>query len=79
MVVITDGEPNDTSEVVQAEKKLSKDGFVIIGVGIDQAVRVEKIFKNSIVLNDLSELAPNIGKLIKRNLKHLVRPIASTY
>lgn len=79
LVVITDGEPNDTSEVLRAEKKLSKDGFVVIGVGIDQAVRVEKIFKNSIVLNDLSELAPNIGKLIKRNLKHLIKPVTTVF
>ncbi len=79
MIVITDGVPNDSSKVINAEKTLSKDGFVIIGVGIERATNVETIFKNSIVLNDLSELATNIGKLIKQNLKLLIKPIKNTF
>lgn len=79
MIVITDGVPNDSSKVINAEKTLSKDGFVIIGVGIERATNVETIFKNSIVLNDLSELATNIGKLIKQNLKLLIKPISNTF
>lgn len=79
MIVITDGVPNDSSKVINAEKTLSKDGFVIIGVGIERATNVETIFKNSIVLNDLSELATNIGKLIKQNLKLLIKPIENTF
>ena len=79
MIVITDGVPDNSSKVINAEKTLSKDGFVIIGVGIERATNVETIFKNSIVLNDLSELATNIGKLIKQNLKLLIKPIENTF
>lgn len=79
MIVITDGVPDNSSKVINAEKTLSKDGFVIIGVGIERATNVETIFKNSIVLNDLSELATNIGKLIKQNLKLLIKPISNTF
>lgn len=68
MLVITDGAPDYEQLVIDADSKLRKKGIIPVGVGIDGCKAVEGIFKEHIVINNLSELAPQLGKITKKRI-----------
>lgn len=71
MLVLTDGCAHDTDTVLEMNRKLAKDNFVVIGVGI-QTSYVKDTFKNSIEVNDVSELPFLLGKLTKKHLDKML-------
>lgn len=71
LLVLTDGCAHDTGLVLEMNKKLAKENFVVIGVGI-QTSYVEDTFKNNIVINDISELPFLLGKLTKKHLDKML-------
>jgi uncharacterized protein with von Willebrand factor type A (vWA) domain len=68
MLVITDGDPDSRQRVVEVDSKLRKKGVIPVGVGIAGCRAVEKIFKEHVVFDDISELAPQLGKITKKKL-----------
>ena len=73
MLVLTDGGADDTAAVIRQDQLLRMDGFLPVGVGI-QTTSVRGSFKESIVLNDISAFALDLGRLVKGRLdKMLVR------
>lgn len=73
MLVLTDGGADDTDAVIRQDQLLRTDGFLPVGVGI-QTSSVRGSFKESIVLNDISTFALDLGRLVKGCLdKMLVR------
>ena len=73
MLVLTDGAADDSRWVMEQDKRLRGDGFIVIGVGI-QSSYVSVSFKESIVVNDISSFPVDLGKITKGKLdKMLVR------
>lgn len=68
MLVITDGDPDRPSAVVEADAKLRKKGVIPVGIGIAGCTAVKKIFKEHVVFDDISQLAPQLGKITKKRL-----------
>jgi len=74
MLVLTDGSADDNSRVTEMIHKLSRESFVVIGVGI-QTPCVSYSFPEYVILNDISKLPMELGKLTK---KHLDRMLVKT-
>lgn len=72
MLVITDGSPDHSHTVIEADAKLRKKGIIPIGVGIAGCTAVKRIFKEHIIINDLAELAPQLGKITKKRLMKML-------
>jgi len=79
MIIFSDGQPaaynyggyNGRKHVSKVVKHLEGQGWSIIQVGIEGAREWEQqeMFTNSILVNDINELAPKIGKIIRRVIK----------
>lgn len=68
-IVISDGEPCEPETNVRtAVKKLSKDGFSVISVGIDFDYNPETMYDNHVNMTNMSKLAPDLGKMIKKTV-----------
>lgn len=61
MIVVTDGQPNETSAVLLAIKEANSLGITTIGIGI--GVCVDQLFPVAITINDVSELKGQLFKL----------------
>ena len=72
MLVITDGDPDSREAVKEADEKLRKIGVIPIGIGIDGCKAVETIFKEYVVYSNLSELAPQLGRITKKRLMKML-------
>lgn len=72
MLVITDGVPDDSDAVRQADSKLRKKGVIPVGIGIDGCTAVQDIFQESIVYTELSTLASELGKITKKKLVRML-------
>ena len=65
--VISDGEPCEpTSNVKEAVRDLSRDGFSFVSIGIDFEYDPSEMYDNHVSMTDLSTLAPELGKMIKK-------------
>lgn len=73
MIILTDGEPNDVAATMEQDALLPKKGILPIGVDIMGATRVTQVFSNSITTTDMTELAPNIAKFIKKKLSKMLK------
>ena len=73
MLVLTDGASDNNALVERQDRLLAKDGFTVIGVGI-QCSYVQSSFRESVTVMDISTFAVELGKLTKGKLdKMLVR------
>lgn len=68
MLVITDGDPDSRAKVIETDERLRKKGVIPVGIGIAGCTAVENIFKEHIVTHDLSDLAPQLGRITKKRL-----------
>ena len=69
MLVITDGCPDSTSETKRQDDLLRKRNFIPVGVWIAGEVRnASDMMKDSVTLTSLPELAPQIGKIVRKKL-----------
>ena len=65
--VISDGDPcEDPSNVKKAVEDISRNGFTVVSVGIDFVRSVGEMYSNHISLTDMSRLAPELGKVVKK-------------
>ena len=65
--VISDGAPcEDPSNVRRAVEDISRNGFTVVSVGIDFVRSVGEMYSNHISLTDMSRLAPELGKVVKK-------------
>ena len=75
MLILTDGEPDhwDVPRVIKLDKELPKQKIFPVGVGI-LTDAVKDLFREYVVMNDISTLALTLGKLTRGKLdKMLVR------
>lgn len=72
MLIITDGDPDSGQRVIDADTKLRKKGIIPVGIGIAGCHAVKRIFKDHIVIDDLSQLAPQLGKITKKRLMKMM-------
>lgn len=73
MLVMTDGMPNDSKEVQEQDVLLRKKGFYPIGIGIDSSsTGVANIFKESLIITDLTEFAPRLGRFTKKYMSRII-------
>ena len=71
MLVLTDGAPDSSAEVIRQDNELRTKGFFPIGIGI-QSNTVSRTFKEYIVMEDISTLAVDLGKLTKKKLDRML-------
>lgn len=71
MLVMTDGAADSSTKVKEADAHLRADRFIPVGVGI-QSASVHATFKESIVLNDMSEFAYKIGEITRGKLDRMI-------
>lgn len=72
--IISDGAPCEPkSNVRTAVRELSKDGFTFISVGIDFGYDPREMYDNHISLTDMSRLAPELGKVVKKSIMKRTR------
>ena len=65
--VISDGLPCEcASNVRRAVSDISKDGFTVVSVGIEFYRGAAEMYDNHISLTDMSRLAPELGKVVKK-------------
>ena len=65
--VISDGAPCEpTRNVKEAVRELSRDGFSFVSIGIDFEYDPSEMYDNHVSMTDLSTLAPELGKMIKK-------------
>ena len=66
-IVISDGAPCEPeSNVRRAVRDLSRDGFTIVSIGIDFEYDPSTMYDNHVNMADLSRLAPDLGRMIKK-------------
>lgn len=71
MLVLTDGSADDTQRVIDEVDLLSRDRIECIGVGILTSY-VKSSFKESVVINDLSTFALDLGRLTRGRLDRML-------
>ena len=50
----------------EAVRELSRDGFSFVSIGIDFEYDPSEMYDNHVSMTDLSTLAPELGKMIKK-------------
>lgn len=73
MLVLTDGCSDNKEKVIEQDQRLRKVGIVPVGIGIAGSHSVRREFKDSIVIDDLATLAPQLGKIVKKRLLKSLR------
>ena len=68
MLIITDGCPNDERSTRQQDALLPKKGIIPVGVDIMGSSAVSSLFNEAISITDMNELAPLLGKIVKKRL-----------
>ena len=71
MLVLTDGAPDNATKVIKQDEELRKRNFIPIGIGI-QTNAVEKTFKESVAMMDISQLALELGRLTRGKLDRML-------
>lgn len=71
MLVLTDGYPDNSAEVIRQDEKLRKDRFIPVGIGI-QSSAVSRTFKQSVVLNDMGQFPFDLGRITKGALDKML-------
>lgn len=67
MLVLTDGAPDNRFEMTEQDKKVRKKNFIPVGIWIGKGA-YEGLMQDYIQLEEFSDLAPKIGKLVKKKL-----------
>ena len=70
-LVLTDGYPDDAGEVITAERESRADRFIPIGVGI-QCDGVRNLFRESVIITDMSTFARELGALVRGRLDNMI-------
>ena len=66
-IVISDGAPCEPeSNVRNAVRDLTRDGFTVVSIGIDFEYDPSTMYENHVNMTDLSRLAPDLGRMIKK-------------
>lgn len=69
MLVITDGVPDSVSETKRQDEAVRKKNFIPVGIWIAGEVsNAAAMMKDSVTLTSLPELAPQIGKIVRKKL-----------
>lgn len=69
LLLLTDGEPDDSSYFRASVKLLKQQGIEIVGVGIlDDSLSRDMSADEHIIVNDLSELSPKLFKILRDKL-----------
>ena len=71
MLILTDGHPHDRQKVIEQDSLLRKKGFTPIGVGI-MTNAVQNLFKENIIMMDISDFPMEMGKLTKNRLNKMM-------
>ena len=65
--MISDGSPNEEPWIVKkAVDDVEKDGFSLVAISIDPRYNPALMYKNNVNLSDMSTLAIDLGKLVKK-------------
>lgn len=73
MLVMTDGMPDECDAVREQDMLLRKKGFYPIGIGIDSSsTGVANIFMESLVITDLKDFAPRLGRFAKKYMSKII-------
>jgi len=65
--MISDGAPNESTELVKkAVLDVEKDGFSVVAISIDPYYDPSTMYSHNVNLTDLSTLAVELGKLVKK-------------
>lgn len=67
MIVLTDGEPDDSAATNDIIDRCNRSGFELLGIGI-QTRSVERFFPSSLVINDLKDLKRELFNVTKNLL-----------
>lgn len=67
MLVLTDGAPDNKNDVRVTDSELRRQNIIPVGVGISGAP-VKGLFQDAVEIEDLSTLAPELGRLMKKKL-----------
>lgn len=73
MLVLTDGCSDNREKVIKQDQRLRKAGIIPVGIGIAGSHSVKREFKDSIIIDDLATLAPQLGKIVKKRLLKSLR------
>ncbi len=73
MMVLTDGCPDNERATKEQDRLLARQGFVPVGVDIAGGTAVQDIFCDAISVEDVGDLAPFVGKLVKNRLLRNIR------
>ena len=66
-IVISDGAPCEPeSNIRSAVRDLTRDGFTVVSIGIDFEYDPSTMYENHVNMTDLSRLAPDLGRMIKK-------------
>ncbi len=66
-IVISDGAPCEPeSNVRNAVRDLTRDGFTVVSIGIDFEYDPSTMYENHVNMTDLTRLAPDLGRMIKK-------------
>lgn len=79
MLVLTDGEPDDWSDTVKADEECRRNGVIPIGVGIEGCSGVQRIFKESIVVNNTAELPRKALGVVRKKLMEILKSTDSVF
>jgi hypothetical protein len=64
IIVLTDGEPDDSAATHDILERCNRSGFELLGIGI-QTRSVERFFPSSLVINDLKDLQRELFNVTK--------------
>lgn len=65
--MISDGAPNESTDMVRkAVQDVEKDGFRVVAISIDPYYDPSTMYSRNVTLTDLSALAVELGKLVKK-------------
>lgn len=65
--MISDGAPNESTDMVRkAVQDVEKDGFRVVAISIDPYYDPSTMYSRNVTLTDLSTLAVELGKLVKK-------------
>lgn len=68
--MISDGAPNESTDIVKrAVQDVEKDGFEVVAISIDPYYDPSTMYEHNVNLTDLSTLAVDLGKMVKKAVK----------
>ena len=71
LLVMTDGQADNSSLVISQDEKLRKEGFIPIGIGILSSC-VQNTFRESVTLTDISSLPLQLGRMTRKHLDRML-------